>query len=652
MGKDKTIYIGAAYYPEAWDDALIDEDIAKMHEAHMNVMRIGEFSWSTMEREEGKFDFSLFSKVMDKLHAAGISVVLCTPSATPPKWLTDKYEETLTMKEDGRRKQFGGRCHPCKSSPVMREKNRIIVTKMCQALASHPSVIGWQIDNEIYPYDNGCFCPLCRKGFSGWLKKKYGTIDALNKQWGAARWSLHYKDFDDVIPPRSDTWCHPSLKIEWIRFHSDNITEYVNEQAAIIKKYSSAPVGTDMMPLMEQNYYKTNERLDVVQFNHYEPWYRLEHPSFWFDFVRAVKPSVPFWNTETQACWPGSEWSTYGYRPKGNCYINTWLPIAKGGEMNMYWLWRAHYAGHELAHGAVLSSSGRFNYTKDETVQAAKEFEKCGELLHANPVKSEIAMHYSATAWLNFKFAPLSEKMNYLEFLMENFHRPLRHYNVDLIDTPHGLEGYKLLVSPYLSCVDEHGLKERVIEWVKGGGVWIVGPMSDIMADNASKYTNAPYSFLEELAGIYTSFQLPIPSDEIKAKWADGSDMQCGQVFDGFELRGAKALATYSEGHPKGLAAVTCKKVGKGKVIVLGTMLAPADFRRLVERELGFTPIAKATGNVELVGRGELIIAIELNNEHGNLTLQGRYRDVIRDEICENTVEILPYTVKLLEPIK
>ena len=651
MSRVGKIWLGAAYYPEAWDEATLKDDIAKMKEVGVNVVRIGEFAWSTMEREEGVFDFSLFRKVMDALHAAGIAVILCTPSATPPKWLTDKYEETLAMRDNGVRKHFGGRCHPCKSSAVMREKNRTVVTKMCEALAGHPSVIGWQIDNEIYPYDNGCFCPTCRAKFARWLEKKYGDIATLNAQWGGARWSLEYRSFEDVDPPMSDTWTHPSLKIEWLRFHSANIAEYVHEQAEVIRKFSSAPIGTDMMPLMEQNYYEMNANLDLVQFNHYEPYDQLEHPSFWFDFVRAIKP-VPFWNTETQAGWNGSEFSEYGHRPKGNCYVNTWLPVAKGGEMNLYWLWRAHYAGHELAHGSVLSSCGRFYYIADEIKKAAEDFEKCAPLLKANGVQSKIAMHYSATAWLNFKFAPLTKGMNYIGFLMENFHKPLRHHNVDLIDTPHSLEGYELLVSPYLSCVDEHGLKERVIQWVKAGGTWIVGPMSDIMADNAGKYTNAPYSFLEDFAGIYTAFQLPIPNDCIKAKWADGSEMDISQVYDGYECRGAESLAVYASDHPKGLSAVTCKKVGKGKVIVLGTMLSGKDFRRLVEKELGFAPIAKASHNIELIKRGKLILAVELQNEKGSVKLRGKYRDILTNEICEKETVIHPYSVRILEPIE
>ena len=646
----KKIWLGAAYYPEAWTEDVIVDDIEKMKQLGVNVVRMGEFAWSTMEKEEGVFDISLFQSVTQRMAKAGIDVIMCTPSATPPKWLTDKYEETLMMNDNGVRKQFGGRCHPCKSNPIMREKNRLIITEMCEALQGEPNIIGWQIDNEIYPY-RGCYCPLCKKGFGKYLQNKYKTVEALNDAWGTARWSLAYKDFDDVIPPREDTWNHPSLYIEWIAYHSDVIVDYVEEQAEIIKRYFSVPVGTDMMPLMEQNYYKTNRKMDVVQFNHYETAEDLGRASFWCDFARPIKDR-PFWVTETQLNWNGSECAEFGYRPKGNAYINTWLPIAKGGEANMYWHWRQHYAGHELVHGAVLSTSGRFCFNANEVKKAGEEFKKCEDLLFENKVSSSVALHFSATAWLNLKHVPVSKGTDYLKFIADRYHKALRHHNVDVIDTPHGLEGYELLISPYLSCADEHGLKERVMRWVEEGGTWVVGPLSDIMTDAASKYRNAPYSFLEEFAGVYTAFQMPIANDVFKAKWSDWTELSISQTFDGYQLCGAESMAVYTNDHPQGLSVITRKKVGKGQVVLVGAMLGEADFKRLIEKELGFAPICEASDNVELVERGSLIFALELKNEKGFVCVNRKYKNVLTGEVVDGRVEISPHSVCIFQPCK
>lgn len=640
----REIKVGAAYYPEILrNDAVIDDDLSKMKELGIKVVRMGEFAWSTIEKREGEYDLSFFRHVMDKLYEAEMDVIFCTPSPTPPKWLIDKYSETLAVKENGERKQFGARNDYCKSSPAYREKVGIISRKIARELSNHPALIAWQVNNEISPREK-CFCSYCKKGFSNFLKEKYGDIGALNAAWGTNRWSLNYRDFDDVIPPKSDVWNHPSLSLEWERFHSKNNAEFINEEIKAIKEYSNLPVGTDMMPILDQNYYQTNEHTDVVMFNHYEQNSFLMYPSFWYDYLRPIK-DTPFWVTETQVNWNGAHYPEFGYRTENNCYINTWLAVAKGAEMNIYWHWREHFAGQELYHGAVLSSSGRFCYNAYEIKRAVDDFHKCRKLLSNTRVKSNIAMHFSTTAYRSFNVVQPFKGLNYLELLYDRYHKAFRHYNIDLIDTQRDLTDYKTVISPFLSCVDENGLKERMIEFVKNGGAWIVGPMSDILKDNATKYTNAPYGFLEEFAGIYTKTQIPMDTDIIKAEWKDGIELSVEKSFDGYVLTGAESLAEYTSSYLKGLAVITQKKVGKGKVIVIGSVINGEDVVRLV----GEKPILKASENVELVQREDYIIALEIENKQGNIDLQGTYRDILTERSYSGNITLEAFSVMVLK---
>ena len=196
-------YIGAAYYPELWEESEVERDILRCKELGINTLRIGEFAWEKMEPQEGVFAFDWLKRVVDKLYAAGIYTVLCTPSATPPRWLLNKYPETRMVMHDLIRADVSSRCHTCKTSKIIREKNRKVVEGMARAFAGHPGVIGWQLDNEIYPYTEGCYCENCKAAFREWLRARFGTIDALNKAWGMARWSLSYSDFSEVEPIRA-----------------------------------------------------------------------------------------------------------------------------------------------------------------------------------------------------------------------------------------------------------------------------------------------------------------------------------------------------------------------------------------------------------------------------------------------------------------
>lgn len=648
-------YIGAAYYPELWPEEEVDKEIRQMKEIGLNCVRIGEFAWGSMEPQEGVFDFSWLRHVIGKLADAGIAVVLCTPTNTPPKWLTDKYPETLQTFSNGVKAQFGARNHVCKTSSIMRMKNRIIVEKMCEALRDCQGIIGWQIDNEVSYIDeglfggaDGCYCELCAQKFQKYLKEKYKTIENLNRLWITARWSQQYRSFEDIIPPRRGIWRHPSLYTEWLRFGSDNLASYVAEQSEIIRKYFDVPVGTDMRPTLDVDYYKMHRSLDIVQYNHYDLPQDIWRPSFWFDFVRPIK-NRPFWNTETLVSWNGSTYAEWIYRPKNNCYINAWLPIAKGGEMNLYWLWRAHSAGHELSHGALVSSSGRFDHAADEVKRAAEEFDRCAEFLNNTQIHSKIALHFSATACANFKSVPWVKGNAYDDDGVPSyFHRALIHYNVDVIDTEHSLDGYEVIISPLLTTVEENGLKETIMNWVNRGGTWIVGPLSDIMTDYSAKYTNAPFSFLEEAAGIYTKYSLAVPTSEFKAVWADGRELPVSFCYDGFELKGAESLAVYTNECLKGLSAITRRSVGKGKIIVLGTVIPAEALLELIE----IPPIAKASFNVELVerrGKEDGLICLELYNREGYVVLEGEYINLIDGRVLTGKINLRPYEVLVLK---
>lgn len=638
------IYIGAAYYPEMWDEAEIEKDIKRCKDLGVNVLRIAEFAWGKMEPSEGNYDLNWLKRVVDKLYENGIYTVMCTPTATPPRWMLDKYPEMRRVMSDLIRSDVSSRCHVCKSSKITREKNRLIVTELAKAFGNHKGVIGWQIDNEIYPYGDGCFCENCKRAFRLWLKEKFGSIDKLNNAWGMVRWSLEYGSFDDIQPPYPNQWKHPSLRKAWWDFQCHQIKTYVEEQVDVLHEYGCKNIGTNMMQHNFLSFYDLNEKLDVVQYNHYESADKLAQTAFAFDFCRSIKDK-PFWIMETQVGWNGSEYAEGGYRAMGNCYANIWLPIAKGGEMHLNWLFRTHPNGHEIGHGAFYSACGRQYRVTDEVRQASNDFEQCHKLLLDGRIHSKIALHYSSEAMNLFSVAPLVKGFNYREELVNRFYSAFRHHNVDVIDTPHSLDGYEVVISPFLAYIDE-GLKARITKWVERGGTWIVGPLSDIMNGDVKKYTDAPYGFLEDIAGVYTKYQKPVDNDVFKAEWFNGRECKIGLNFDAYEcLGGTDSLAQYVGDEFDGLSVVTQRNVGKGKVILLGSVICHEDLLKLVN----IPKIASASENVILTERDNgVIVAVEAENKEGFVTLDGDYTDVISGRKLNGCVKLKPYEVLVL----
>jgi beta-galactosidase GanA len=651
-------YLGAAYYPEDWPLEQVDADIALMREAGMTVMRIGEFAWARMEPEEGRYDFAWLHEVVDKLGRAGVATILGTPTCTPPVWLSERYPEIRVVRDGVGRLPHGGRRHACPNSPVYRDHCARIVTRMAEEFGADPNVIGWQIDNEVYPdYRRGCCCPVCHRAFQDRLRRRFGSAEALNAAWGLQEWSQAYPSFAQVPIPTDQHWHHPSLLTAWMEFQADSYIEFVHAQAVILHRLARQPVGTDMMPTNGVNHYRMTRALDVVQYNHYDPAERLPHAVFWMDYQRPLRPR-PFWNTETATCWNGSTVAN-GYKEPGFCRVNSWLPIALGGEANLYWLWRAHWSGHELMHGSVVSSSGRPLHIFGEVRETAAGFRRAASFLNGTrPAPAGLALHFSSSAWWIFEWQAMVKGFRYLEAISTGYHLPLRqaHVPMDVIDPAAALDSYRVVCSPCLPALDDAGLRERLRAWIEGGGTWIAGPLTDIRTLEATKYRQAPFGSLEAWAGVHLTYEIPGDPRDFAVRWPDGRRSPGSLWYDGFELRGGEALATYEEGPCAGLAAVAQRRVGRGRIVLLGTLPRPEDLQRLVlplAAERGIRPVAEASPNLLVVPRegpaGRGLVALELQHREATLTLPEPMTDLLTGRRTEGTLDLAPFSVAVLQ---
>ncbi len=651
-------YLGAAYYPEDWPPEQVDEDIRLMKLAGMNVARIGEFAWSKMEPEMGIFDFAWLRRVVDKLAEAGIATILGTPTATPPIWLTKSHPEILYVSDMGVRAQHGARRHTCPSSPVYRSYCERIVAEMAKEFGSDQSVIGWQIDNEIYPQGRGCCCDVCISGFQKAMARKYSSIKDLNSAWGNCIFSIEYQSFEQLEAPRSKTWHHPSLTTAWMMFQSEVTAEFVGLQADVIRKYSKAPIGTDMMPFNGMGYELTCRNLDIVQFNHYNEADTLWKTVFWFDHARTIK-NRPFWNTETSTCWNGgTSVGEKSYREQGFCRANSWIPIALGGEANLYWLWRSHWSGHEVMHGSVVSSCGRPLHIFDEVREIADGFRRCSGFINGTkPVVSGIAVHFSSLAWWMFMDQPMIAGFDYCGKMLD-FHRIISEagWRPDVVDPEKDLSKYRLVCSPFLPALDESGLRGRLLEWIERGGTWIAWPFTDIRRTDATKFTHAPFGSLEEWTGAYCKYEIPGLPRAFNMKWDDGHSSKGSLWYNAFEPRNADTIAEYTDGPMKGLSAVVRRKCGKGSIVLLGTVPEPDDLLSIFSSHAASAGLRhghEASANVLAVPRegkeGSGLIAVEIGGAPGSLRIERPMTNLLDGrKLKPGRIKLRPFDVMVL----
>ncbi len=653
------IYIGANYYPEDWDEKNISWDIKKMKENGFNVVRIGEFAWAKDEPVEGKFDFSWLHQVIDRLGEAGIKVIMGTPTATPPHWLYKKFPDMATVNANGIRTSHGGRRHCCSSNPDYNRYSAIIVEKLAMEFGNDKNIIGWQIDNEIYPSAPGCCCEHCLKNFHKRLKEKYGSVENINAAWNLNLFSQKYDSIDD-IPAPVNAWHNPHIKLEWNLSQAENHVDFVHMQADIIRKYSKAPVGTDTVPGNQIDYRKLDGHLDVAQYNHYNTYDNISDPAMWMDYLRKFS-RLPLWNTETDPCWNGATSQYFPMQRENFKYFSTWLPMICGGQAILFWLWRTHWAGHELMHGAIYDSCGRETHANGEIRRAVKDIAACEDFLSETSVVSDTAIHMSSLNWNIQLSQDIILNLEHGITNLSQFYSTMNRSGIhpDVIDLREKLDGYKLIVTPLAYTLEEGDFRERISAWVRNGGVWIAGPLTDIRTAIGTKYKDAPYGFLEELTGAYLKYTLPRMEEnvEFEIRNENGDTVKCERSFELFDDEGEKLL-TVTKGHSAivGKSCASIYNVGKGKVILLGTFPEKKELARIIKlgASLAHSDVHDTDGAFITLRKGKDIsgvIAASMDGEKHIYRFDGKKRDIVTSTVHDGSIALAPYQVAVLEDI-
>ncbi|MEM1134007.1 MAG: beta-galactosidase, partial [Pseudomonadota bacterium] len=265
--------LGICYYPEHWPEDMWATDFARMKALGIQQVRIGEFAWSRIEPEPGRFDWGWLDRVMDLAHNHGLRIILGTPTATPLKWLIDDVPDILAHNRHGQPRRFGSRRHYCFSSENYRAQSRRITRALAERYAQHPALIMWQTDNEY-----GChstvlsYSPMAAKAFRGWLAERYGSVEALNAAWGNVFWSMEYRSFAEIdLPNATVTEPNPSHVMDFRRFSSDQVRSFNAEQCAILRQYApDIPVSHNYMGhFTDFDHHAVGRHLDMATWDSY-----------------------------------------------------------------------------------------------------------------------------------------------------------------------------------------------------------------------------------------------------------------------------------------------------------------------------------------------------------------------------------------------
>ena len=489
----KSIDLGVCYYPEHWDSSLWAEDLDRMLAAGLKTVRIAEFAWSLIEPREGEYTYEFFDSFLDLAKEKGMQVIFCTPTATPPAWLTEKYPEVLNADIEGNLIHHGSRRHYNYNSPVYRRMSRNIVEKSAAHYAQHPTIVGWQLDNEFNCENDTFYSDSDTVAFRRFLQERYGTLEALNKAWGTVFWNQTYTDWQEIYVPRktNNNSTNPHQVLDFYRFISDSVCSFAKEQADIIRKYckegdfitTNGMFGNIDYQRLEQ------ESLDVLMYDSYPNFaYCLDdyHPSDpmkdrnWSRSLAEVRAvSTVFGIMEQQSGANG--WNNRMEAPTprpGQLTLWTMQSIAHGADYVSYFRWRTCTFGTEIYWHGILDYSGRENRRLREVKEVSEKVEAlqviAGSIYHA---KVGILRDYDniwdsrVDRW-HERVETVSQ--NALFTALQQSHVPFDYVYLESHKTLESLQQYEVLIYPHASILT----KERMVlleQYVAAGGKLVMG---------------------------------------------------------------------------------------------------------------------------------------------------------------------------------
>lgn len=574
MRTDKLLY-GAAYYDEYMPYDRIETDFQMMKAAGMNVIRIAESTWSTWEPQEGQFDFTHLTHMLDYATKYGLDVIVGTPTYAIPSWLANKADDMLALTHDGP-SIYGHRQNMDITNPIYLEHAKILIEKLMEVVTKYDCVIGYQLDNETKPYDT---CgPRAQAMFVERLKKQYPDINEFNHEFGLDYWSNRINSWEDFPDIRGTI--NQSLHAEYRRFQRDLVTEFLAWQAAIVDKYRRKDqfitqnfdyewhdYSFGLQP--EVNQYEAARCMDVTGCDIY-------HPSNDFltgreitacgNIARGIK-NANYLVLETEA--QGNiEWLSY----PGQLRLQAYSHIANGANMVEYWHWHSIHNAIESYWKGVLSHDLAPNRTYKECSVVGNEWKRIGSHLVNLKKKNRVAVIASNEALTGLVEFPMQSKTadgynTVLRWLCDALY--MMNIEYDIISShSDNFSDYDYLFVPALYSASENELK-ALDEYALNGGNLLVTFKSGFSDEHLKIYHDTQPHILCKTLGIkYDQFTYPA---NVKISYNNVSS-DAAEWMELVTCDTAETLCHYDHKVWNTYSAVTLNRYGSGRAMYLGAM--------------------------------------------------------------------------------
>jgi beta-galactosidase len=645
------LFVGTCYQPIDRSPDEVDHDIAIMKRAGFNVVRMGDLSWDSFEPEQGKFTFDRFDTIMDKMHNAGIRVILDIPGLPAPIWLHRAHPGVDIVAQNGTRLPPAERYMDDISDPDYVREVSIMADTLTKHYAHHPAVIAVGYDNEI---GNGymSYSEANRQRFIAWLKKKYGTVAELNRAWATQRWSRRLNSFDDVDLPMTDGPGPSERYLDLHRYWSDVTVERLKELDAIRQR------NMPELPSIS-NLWDTAGRRGFDYLATYKAYVSYGAEGFYPGdpisgslgaLMTKGALQTPIWFNEFTAGGGGY------YGTPGRSRMYAYLGLMMGAQGILAWTFNSHLGGEEQALFGLVDHDGTPSWKVDEFGHIASEFKKLSEFGFPRYTHPEVAIAYSFDSFIDsHPNGPSNTTLQYFKpsytDQVQGAFEPFFRANLDtaIINVGHeDLAPYKLVVVPADYVMDESSA-EAIRNYVRDGGTVLMTAFS-AKVDEHGQWFNSPLpGHLSDVFGLKTNAFYDSPALIFAL---DGKSIKTNvNRYELLEPSTAKVIARFTN-TPGRSPAITINSFGKGKALYLATESNPSAMAPVSHYVLQLVGIQSGPSTPEGVYArvvDDRTLYVNTTGEQKSVLIHGTKRGLLTGHVYTGAVVLGPLEADLVQ---
>lgn len=661
----RNILYGGDYNPEQWPEEVWQEDMRMMKKAHVNIVTLNVFSWATLQPSEDTYDFSKLDKIMDYARENGLKVCLATSTGAHPAWMAHRHPDILRTEFNGTKRKFGGRHNSCPNSTTYRYYAQKLASKLAKRYKDYDNIVAWHISNE---FGGECYCENCERAFRQWLKKKYKTLDAVNRSFNTTFWGHTFYDWDEIVPPNLlsehfayDRTMFQGITLDYQRFNSDSMLEcFQLEYDAIKKETPDIPITTNLMGFYKPlDYQKWARSMDFISWDNYPaPDDSPAQIAMNHDLMRGIKNQDSFVLMEQTPS--VTNWLPYNkLKRPGEMRRLSYQAAAHGADAIQFFQIRRTVGACEKFHGAFIDHAGRDDTRVFRELQElGEELEVLGDAFLEGRTPSKVAVVVDWDNWwvLENSAGP-SIYMKYLDALRD-FYGAAFHQNVpvDLISVEDDLDPYQVVIAPLL-YMTKGTYDEKIRAFVQNGGTFITSYFSGIVDEHDLVILGGYPGRLRDILGIWVEENDALPEGESNSFYYKGEKYPAEILCDLMHLEGANEISTYEEDFYQGTPVITKNAFGKGNAYYVGTRSNHEFydiFLKDVFEEAGIKPVMKTPEGVEASVRrnqkGEVLFLLNHSGEEKKVLLEEDYLDLLgKDRLHKGDfVTLTKNDVKLL----